>query len=73
MGNQGGVINGSSIANGHKIWLCHHWVASVGIETNILPNIRSQKLEIPNQILGATEHIQDPNFAIFPTTKFFKS
>jgi hypothetical protein len=71
--DEGSVINRGSIANCDKVWLGHHWIAPIWVQTDILANVRSEQAKVPNQILGPSDHVQNPNFAILSSTKLFES
>jgi len=61
--DKGGVVYTSVVLNSHEVWFCHGRIGSVGVETNILANVRSQQPKVPH--LQPQLHVLTPIEPVF--------
>lgn len=64
MSNKGSVINACVRANSDHIRLGHHWITPIGIQTDILTDLTTEKAIIPNKVLAPANELKDP--CVFP-------
>mmetsp|Transcript_65196 Transcript_65196/g.169422 ORF Transcript_65196/g.169422 Transcript_65196/m.169422 type:complete len:250 (+) Transcript_65196:532-1281(+) len=58
MRNQCGLIDAGAVLDRHQLRLRHHGVRPVRVEANALADACAERPEVPDQVLGAAEHVQ---------------